>query len=130
MTSITFVIWMKNIRTLQNTDFEFWIQNLTLVPLLGPIGGGLAAFAGGASPSAGAAVVAAAGAASSAALTTSLVLVVALFEKKSRPVLLRFVVELEVILVAGTKVDAAEAMLQLAMILLSLSLSSSFSLVI
>lgn len=92
-----------------------------MVPLLGPIGGGLTALAGGASPSAVA--VGAGGAASSAARTTSLgMLVVVFLEEKDNIEL--FGAELEVTLgVATIKPDAAEAMLLLAMLFFCVSLS-------
>ncbi|CAK9133444.1 unnamed protein product [Ilex paraguariensis] len=64
---------------------------LALVPLLGPIGGGLAA----ASPAGGAVVVAAGGAASSAARTTSLELV---FLEENNNMLFRGVLVLEITL--------------------------------
>lgn len=90
----------------------------TLVPLLGPIGGGLAT---GAVLSSGGAVVAAGGAASSAARTTSLEelvqLVLFLVEERGKDNIV-FIRVLEVTTVVGvtTNPDAADAMLQLAIL--------------
>ena len=66
MTHFHIPIWLAKNSYEQWNETEDWL--LTLVPLLGPIGGGLGL---GASPSTGAVVVAG-GAPSSAALTTSL----------------------------------------------------------
>ena len=75
----------------------------TLDPLLGPIGGGL-----GVSTLAGSAVAAG----SSAALTTSLEAL--LFCKGKKTILPLMVVELEVTFGVTTKLEAANAILQLA----------------
>lgn len=88
---------------------KYWRH--TLVPLLGPIGGGGLGGATGSGPP-GTAVAAGGAAPSSAAFTTSLELL--FFEEKSRLVL-----EAEFVL-AGTlgvnaNLEAADAMLQLAM---------------
>lgn len=98
---------------------------LTLAPLLGPTGGGLAALGAGASPPSGAAVVVAAagGAVSSEALTTSLGKDVFLEENISMLVLC-VVVLLEVTTLGVTNPDAAEAKLQLAMVFLSVFLTN------
>ncbi len=86
---------------------------ITLVPLLGPIGGGLGL---GASPSAGGAAVAGGAAPSSAALTTSFDVLLALFFEEKYTML---VLEAEPVWVetlgANANPEAADAMLQLAM---------------
>lgn len=99
---------------------------LTLAPLLGPTGGGLAALGAGASPPSGAAVVVAAagGAVSSEALTTSLGKDVFLAENISMLVLCVVVLLLEVTTLGVTNPDAAEAKLQLAMVFLSVFLTN------
>jgi hypothetical protein len=98
------------------------------VPLLGPIGGGLAF---GASPTADAPVVAGGAAPSSAALTTSLelLLLLMLLFLTGKHTMLLLADELALLVTLGvrTNPEAADAMLQLAM-LCSLSLSLSLSL--
>lgn len=92
-------------------------KGLTLVPLLGPIGGGLAT---GAALASSVAVVAAGGAASSAARTTSLL---PLFLEGGKDTIVTILVVLLGVTTFGvtTNPQAADAMLQLAMLLSSLS---------
>lgn len=84
-----------------------------MAPLLGPIGGGLAALVSTAGSAVAAAAAGAGAASSSAALTTSLGVV--LLQEKYNILVRELVVLLETTLgVATKKLDAAEAMLQLA----------------